>query len=87
MILAGLAFLFWRHRKKSRKQQAFELENSRPGHDQYTDGNLPVMEAEGSVPGAAGGKKGYFGGREYTAAPQELAQPDVVHEIGDSVRT
>lgn len=88
LILAGIAFLFWRHRKKAKKQQAVELENNQNGHARYTDGNTPIMEAEGSLPGVAGGKKGYFGGREYSAAPQELplTQPHVVHEIGDTER-
>jgi len=47
-------------------------------HDNHTP--PPVQEAEGSPMPAQ--KKGYFGGREYQPAPQELPSQNQVHEMG-----
>jgi len=51
----------------------------------YTDdgGTSSPVEAVGTVPGMQEGRKGYFGGRDYQAAPQEMETPTVVHEIGE----
>ena len=57
------------------------------GYGQYSDshGSNSPHEAMGSIPlGAAGvidPKKGYWAGRQYEPAPQEMASPQVVHEM------
>jgi hypothetical protein len=49
-------------------------------HDQS---DTPPMEVPGLAPGVVAGKKGFFGGRSYRSAPQELPlrTPRVVHEM------
>ncbi|KAH8592122.1 hypothetical protein B0O99DRAFT_689903 [Bisporella sp. PMI_857] len=89
VIAVGLiGFFFWRRSKKSRAQHAVELQGNRlplggpaPYRDMRDGMQGPLMEAEGSLPGVADGQKGYFGGRNYSAAPQELDSPPRVHEL------
>ncbi|KAH9220598.1 hypothetical protein DL95DRAFT_479270 [Leptodontidium sp. 2 PMI_412] len=93
VIALGLVgYLFWRRRRnaKRRRNQTIELQNNGSGagggagmsgyHDNHT--LPPVQEAEGSFVPVPMQMKGYFGGREYHPAPQELPVQTRVHEIG-----
>ena len=55
------------------------------GYAQYTDGagesTATAQEVPGSTPMATYPKKGYWAGRQYELAPQEMASPPVVHEM------
>lgn len=76
---------------KRKRNQTFESQNNDSGaggggagmsgyHDNHT--LPPVQEAEGSFVPVPMQMKGYFGGREYHPAPQELPAQNRVHEIG-----
>ncbi|KAK0118176.1 hypothetical protein ONS95_012481 [Cadophora gregata] len=96
IALGIVGFFVWRHRRNKKRSQTFELQNNESG-DGYGAGRMggaaaaggyrdnhtpPVLEAEGSPMPMHVQKKGYFGGREYQSAPQELPSQNQVHEIG-----
>jgi len=50
----------------------------------YTDGprsEAPGMQPMAAAAGAPDPKKGYWGGRQYEPAPQEMESPNAVHEM------
>ncbi|PVH83401.1 hypothetical protein DL98DRAFT_116142 [Cadophora sp. DSE1049] len=93
IALGIVGFFFWRHRRNKTRSQTFELQNNESGNNAYGGAGAaggvggyhdnhtpPVQEAEGSPMPMQ--KKGYFGGREYQPAPQELPSQNQVHELG-----
>ncbi|KAG4420898.1 hypothetical protein IFR04_005982 [Cadophora malorum] len=89
IALGFIGFFFWRHRRNKKRSQTFELQINEPG-SAYGAGAVggyrdhhplpPVQEVEGSPMPAQ--KKGYFEGRKYQPAPQELPSQNQVHELG-----
>lgn len=87
LALAGLGYLFWRRRRNAKKAALVNTRHN-DSYGQYTDNNTadntaPVQEAPGSIPMVTDPKKGYWRGRQYEPAPQELplTSPHVVHEM------
>ncbi|KAH7319346.1 hypothetical protein BKA65DRAFT_599431 [Rhexocercosporidium sp. MPI-PUGE-AT-0058] len=96
VIALGLVGCFcWRRRRNAKPNQTFELQNNEgagaeagagtggAGVGGYQNNHTPpVQEAGGEPAPALVQKRGYFGGRDYQPAPQELPARNQVHELG-----